>query len=127
MRYGWAAIVGAGAFGVAQAWLFAWQAPAGLAVDDPGWFLNSGANMKTIVAVIATASLAWGLLVRMNPIPTAVAIAAGASLVMVGVLFAVGPGNLFPIVIAIGAGLLFAASGAGTFAGYGARRLMGRG
>ena len=41
---------------------------------------------------------------------------------MIGVLSVIGPGNLFPIVIVIGAAIAVVSAGAGALAGWGLRR-----
>jgi len=44
--------------------------------------------------------------------------AAGALAAMIAILAAIGPGNLFPIVIAFGAVIAVASTGAGALAGW---------
>ena len=53
-------------------------------------------------------------------------VAAGALVAMVLVLAVVGPGNLFPIVVAIAAVIAAASGGAGALAGWSLRRVRTR-
>jgi len=92
------------------------------------WFLNSSravaftaASLMAIGAIVALASAdrrTW-LIAGLN-------LAAGATAAMTVILFAVGPGTLFPIAITIGALVVGISSIAGALAGaavrYAARR-----
>ena len=87
-----------------------------------GWWLDSGrgvAIVTTVLAVLAAAiasrSMTWPL--RRGDVATVLAFWAGANLGMAGVLFSVGPGNLFPIVLAIGAAISAAAVAGGSAIG----------
>jgi hypothetical protein len=53
-------------------------------------------------------------------------VAAGALLAMIVVMSVIGPGNLFPIAIAIGAAIAAASGGAGALAGWSLRRVRPR-
>src|SRR5882672_448998 len=72
------------------------------------WFLNSG----RAVAFTAASLMAVGAIVALtNPdrgtwLIAAVNLAAGASAAMIVILFAVGPGTIFPIAITIGAAVV---------------------
>jgi hypothetical protein len=90
-------------------------AAAGVQLLAPGgWWLDSGrgvAIVTTVLAVLAAAiasrSMTWPP--RRGDIADALALWAGANAGMAAVLFSVGPGNLFPIVLAIGAAISAAA------------------
>jgi hypothetical protein len=94
-----------------------------LLVDPPaashsrGWFLDAGQNVLIIglTLVVAAALLsAW----RGRIVDLPIAFAFGAMLAMAATLFAVGPGNLFPIAIALGSAVIAAAVFTGTVAGF---------
>jgi hypothetical protein len=92
------------------------------------WFLNSGravaltAGSLMVVAAIAALTISdrrdW-LVVGMN-------LTAGATVAMVIVLFAVGPGTLFPIAIVIGTVVVAVSSAAGALAGAAVRHVSPR-
>ena len=86
-----------------------------------GWWLNTGQG-------VALTSLVLALLAVAIAVPAAgprstrnfqrpVALWAGANLGLAVVLFRVGPGNIFPIVLAFGAGISALAVGAGSLIG----------
>jgi uncharacterized membrane protein len=113
-----AAAVGAAAFLAAQVPLLLGNGAA--MYDNPGWFTNAGSNVSTIAVVVAliaapvSFALGW----------TAAAVyALGAFLAMTAVLFAIGPGNLFPLTMAVGGAVLACATAAGAALGLGARAL----
>jgi len=70
------------------------------------WFLNdSGRAVALTAATLFAAALAAGLLWaldRADAIVHGINVAAGAAAAMTGVLVAVGPGTIFPIVIVAG-------------------------
>jgi hypothetical protein len=87
-----------------------------------GWWLNSGRGVAITGIVLALTAVAVGFRARAwpwrNPIAAAAtAFWAGANIGMAVVLFRAGPGNLFPIVLAIGAGISAIAVGAGSIVG----------
>jgi len=92
------------------------------------WFLNSG----RAVAFTAGSLLIMGLVAGINTsawrdsMITAGNVLAGAVAAMIVVLFAVGPGTLFPIAIVIGAVVLGVSSAAGVFAGWALRSGLSR-
>jgi len=92
------------------------------------WFLNSG----RAVAFTAGSLLIIGLVAGINTpawrdsMITAGNLLAGAVAAMIVVLFAVGPGTLFPIAIVIGAAVLGVSSAAGVFAGSALRSGLSR-
>jgi hypothetical protein len=82
-----------------------------------GWFLDAGPNVLIIGLTLAGAAAVistWrGVIVELP-----IAFAFGAIVAMIGTLFAVGPGNLFPIAIALGTAVIAAAVVAGTTVGF---------
>ena len=120
------AAVGAGVFAAAQFALFASSGEPG-ATDASGWFLNRGLNVLVMMSAMAAA--AAGVTLAATSVPawySAGAVAAGAVVVMAATLFTIGPGSIFPIVIAVGALVLAIASGAGALIGRGVRRAFAR-
>lgn len=105
-------LAGAVAFAAAQAVLFA-RAGSALrpTIDSGGWFLNSAAGIAAMAIVAAAASAA---VARARPPATIwegwAAFVAGAAVAFVATLFVLGPGTIFPIVIA--AGVVVIATGA---------------
>jgi hypothetical protein len=86
------------------------------------WFLNSGRAVAFTAALLVVASAVVSTSDRRESIIRGANVAAGALLAMIAVLFVVGPGNLFPIVIAIGGLIAVASTGAGALAGWGVHR-----
>jgi hypothetical protein len=92
------------------------------AFTPTGWWLNSSRGVAITSTVLALLALVTGLLVRWGSLLRARVVAAaalwtGANIGMAVVLFTAGPGTLFPIVLAIGAGISAAAVGAGSAIG----------
>lgn len=97
-------LAGAVAFAAAQAALFLVAGDTRRpTVDSPGWFLNSGRGVL-VMALVAAA--VCGAALRAWPAGTIwkgwVAFVAGAAIALVISVFALGPGTIFPIVIAAG-------------------------
>jgi hypothetical protein len=95
-------------------------------IKDNGWFLNSGRG----VLAVGLACAAVGALVgfsRRDSVRKATMVAGGAVLAMIGVLFRIGPGTIFPIVIAFGAVVIGGATAAGAGVGTAVRRAFGVG
>jgi hypothetical protein len=87
-----------------------------------GWWLNSGRGVAITSTVLVLLAAASGFLIRSGPLSRDRAVAAaalwtGANIGIAVVLFIVGPGTVFPIVLAIGAGISAAAVGAGSAIG----------
>jgi hypothetical protein len=84
-----------------------------------GWWLNSSRGV--VIASVVLAVLAAVASCRARPgLPrpaVAAAIWTGANIGMAIVLFSIGPGTIFPIVLAVGAGVSACAVGAGSLAG----------
>jgi hypothetical protein len=106
-------LAGAVAFASAQAVLFlVFDQSARPSVDASGWFLNSGTGIAAMATVLAITAFtvktamwrSWALFV------------AGGVLALVAAVFLFGPGTIFPIVIAAGAGLIALAALAGALA-----------
>jgi hypothetical protein len=90
------------------------------------WFLNSGRAVAFTAALLAVATAVVSTSDRRESIIRGANVAAGAVAAMIVVLSVIGPGNLFPIVVAIGAAILVASGGAGVLAGWGLRRARTR-
>jgi hypothetical protein len=87
-----------------------------------GWWLNSGRGVTITCLVLAllavpvgAAALSWPLQPRSAVWPGA--LWAGANIGLAIVLFRVGPGNIFPIVLVVGAGISALAVGTGSLFG----------
>jgi uncharacterized membrane protein YdfJ with MMPL/SSD domain len=95
-----------------------------------GWWLNTGQGVA--VASLVLALLAAAIAVQpARPLSSAslrrpVALWAGANIGLALVLFRVGPGNIFPIVLAFGAGISALAVGAGSLIGVLSRLALRR-
>ena len=110
------AAAGAVTFGAVQSWLLAASREAGTA--DPGWFLNGrDAGMALLTAVALVSALVSAVRGR-NHAVGALAFTVGAVLSLVIVLFAIGPGTIFPIVIVFGAIVLTGATFLGAGLGW---------
>jgi hypothetical protein len=86
------------------------------------WFLNSGRAVAVTAALLVVAGAVVSASDRRESIIRGANVAGGALIAMIGVLSVIGPGNLFPIVIVIGAAIAVASAGAGALAGWGLRR-----
>lgn len=118
-----ALLIGAAVFVLAQGWLLEHAAPMA-GVEHSGWFLNSGLGVRVISRTFIVTGILAGLL-RHGGLMDAALIAAGAVLAMTIVLFSIGPGTIFPIVVAFGTAAVFGATGIGAVVGVAARRLLG--
>jgi len=112
-------LAGAVAFATAQAVLFLVTGDTRRpTVDSPGWFLNSG---QGILVMAFVAAAVCGATVRAWPAGTIwkgwLAFVAGAGVALVTSVFALGPGTLFPIVIAAGLVVVGVGALAGAAAG----------
>jgi hypothetical protein len=87
------------------------------------WFLNSGRAVAFTASLLVVAGAVVSASDWRESIVRAANVAAGALVALIVVLSVVGPGNLFPIVIAIGAAITVASAGAGALAGWSLRRL----
>jgi hypothetical protein len=87
-----------------------------------GWWLNSGRGvaitafmLAVLAALVAARTLRWPFQARETA--AVAALWAGANVGMAVMLFRVGPGTIFPIVLGVGAGVSALAVGAGSLAG----------
>lgn len=92
-----------------------WVDPGGA---YPVWFLNSGRAVAVTTGWLLIAALLGAL--AAPPARDAVgrrmlSVAIGAVAAMAAILFATGPGTIFPIVLAVGAVLVAAPVAAGTY------------
>jgi hypothetical protein len=111
------AAAGAFTFVIAQMYLFA-TAPDGFADSaNCGWFLNASRGVWTIAYAVAAGAAAMSFLAHERLWLHAFYVA-GVVAGMTVVLLAVGPGTIFPIVIAIGTVIVLMAVICGSFAGY---------
>jgi hypothetical protein len=114
---------GATLFAAVQAWLFQ-STPPIPEIEDSGWFLNSGAGVKAVAWAFAAAGALIGLSRSdwIDWIVEEALLIAGGIGGMVAILFSIGPGTIFPIVIAFGSMILAGATAAGAGLGFLARR-----
>jgi hypothetical protein len=87
-----------------------------------GWWLNSGQGVALTMGVLAALAVPVGAAALAWPIGAAAlawpgALWAGANLGLAIVLFHIGPGTIFPIVLAVGGGLSALAIAAGSLVG----------
>ncbi len=95
-------------------------------MDDSGWFMNSGRGVSAVglACVVVGGLVGFG---RRDGVREAVMVASGAVLAMIAVLFSIGPGTIFPIVIVFGTAIVAGATAAGTDIGTAVRRAFGVG
>jgi len=96
-----------------------------------GWWLNTGYGVALTSLVLALLAVAIGA-TSARPLvprsmPPAIALWAGANIGLAFVLFRVGPGTIFPIVLLFGAGISAIAVGAGSILGGLGRTMWSRG
>jgi len=88
------------------------------------WFLNSGRAGAVTAAFLFFAGAIVGGFSGGDPLRLGASVGGGAAVAaLVVLLWQVGPGNLFPIVIVIGTIVLMASSCAGSAAGWMLKRL----
>ena len=112
-------ILGAAAFiaanGVEVAAWSTWFGP-----DHEPWFLNSGRAVAFTAGCLLVAGMGAGAARRSalrEAMLDGVSVTVGAVLAMMGVLFATGPGAIFPIVLIFGSVIAAAASVPGALVG----------
>jgi hypothetical protein len=110
-------LAGFGVFAAAQAVLFMASDGSRLTIDSDGWFLNTGRGVLTLAAAVGLASAGMAALWSARLPQLASPVTLGAVLAMTVALFIIGPGTLFPIVIAVGTAVLGAAAVVGSFVG----------
>ena len=91
-------------------------------MNAPGWFLNSGRNVLFVGSILAAGAAAVYLR-RLASVRDAVFYGVGAVTAMIVTLFMIGPGNIFPIVIVFGMGVVALAVLAGATCGAAVRAL----
>jgi hypothetical protein len=111
------AIAGVGAFLAVQIFLLASSPASAQTPDHPGWFLNSGDNVRLMALGLSSGAAIAAFLHAGNPIWRALAFSGGAIVAMSAILFYLGPGTIFPIVLVIGSFIVAVAVGAGTAVG----------
>jgi hypothetical protein len=114
------ALLGALAFCVVQIPLLIATAPVPGTTESGGWFLNSGRNVLLIGVTLAIGAAVLTAR-KQGSDRDAVFYGIGAVLAMIVTLFAIGAGNIFPIVIVFGSGLVVFAVGAGGTCGAAVR------
>jgi hypothetical protein len=123
-------VLGAATFLAAHAvevWAWrAWFAPRG---DFGAWFLNSGRAVAVTVLCLFVVSLvsgAVGSAGQRDSLLRGASFSGGAIAVMTVVLFTIGPGTIWPIVLISGAAIIAASGVIGAFAGWVIRRATQR-
>jgi len=114
---------GAALFGLVQGWLFRSIAPVP-GIQDAGWFVNSGTGVGAVALAFALAGALVGI-ARKRSINEAAMVAAGAAVAMTLILFSIGPGTIFPIVLVFGTVILGGATATGLGLGMAVRRVAG--
>ena len=114
------AVVGIAAFAAPQVALFVTTPPSPI-MEDPGWFLNGGRNVATIGVVIGVVATLLAVRRRWRIEETAT-FGLGVLIAMAVTLFTIGPGTIFPIVIAVGAVVVGLVIAMGTAVGYAIQR-----
>ena len=113
------ALLGALVFCVVQIPLLIATPPVA-GITDPGWFLNSGRNVLLVGLTLAIGAAVLTAR-KQGSDRDAVCYGIGAVVAMIVALFMIGPGNIFPIVIVFGSGLIVFAVGAGGTCGAAVR------
>jgi peptidoglycan/LPS O-acetylase OafA/YrhL len=106
----------------------------GAALDGPGggyapWFLNAGRAVAFTAGCLFVAGALLGFGRRGLPRESIVAggnLALGAAAAMAVVLAVVGPGTLYPLALALGAGVCLVSGAGGAFGGSAFRTIFGR-
>ena len=94
--------------------------PPAAGITHPGWFLNSGRNVLLVGLALAIGAAVLTSRKQASD-RDAVLYGIGAVVAMIVTLFVIGAGNIFPIVIVFGAGLVVFAVGAGGTCGAAVR------
>jgi len=117
-------ILGAAAFITAHAVeVYRWRDWFDASNQSGPWFLNNGTAVAVTSAAVAGAAALSALLWARNGRHAArqsLEVAAGAVLAMAITLVVVGPGNIFPIVVAVGTMILTVSALMGGWLGYAA-------
>jgi hypothetical protein len=121
------ALLGALVFLGAEFVLFRGAGPERFGPASAGWFLNSGHGVVVVAVALTVLSAGVGVLGSMPLFRSGSAVALGAIVAMVATLILIGPGNIFPIVIAAGMLVISAAVALGLVLGAGVRRARASG
>jgi hypothetical protein len=111
---------GAALFSAVQVWLFQVATPIP-GIENAGWFLNSGRGVRVVATTFAVVGALIGLS-RRDWMAESATTATGAMCVMTVVLFRIGPGTIFPIVMVFGTVVVCVAIAVGASVGMLARR-----
>jgi hypothetical protein len=115
-------LLGVSAFWAAQVPLVLSTPAVAGGINAPGWFLNSGQNALLVGSIVAAGATL--LYVRkLATVRDAVFYGIGAVMTMIATLVAIGPGSLFPIVVAFGMCVIALAVLVGATCGAGVRAL----
>lgn len=82
-----------------------------------GWWLDSGTRVAIVVATLFVSAAALARATSASRWGAAASLWAGAMVTMTTVLFWIGPGTIWPIVLVVAAMLTAAAIASGTFVG----------
>jgi hypothetical protein len=111
-------LAGAVAFAAAQAVLFLMAGQSARpTVDGSGWFLNSGTGIALMALAMAVASFIVSMAFPTSLWQGWAAFMGGGVAALVAAVFLLGPGTIFPIVIAVGAVVIAVAALAGASGG----------
>jgi len=119
---------GAAFLGAHAVEVWAWRtrfAPAG---EFAAWFLNSGraaAFTAVCLFVVSAMASAFGSADQRESLIRGAYFSGGAVAAMTIVLFGIGPGTIWPIVLVSGAAIVAASGVAGAFIGQTVRRVVG--
>ena len=114
------ALLGALAYCVVQIPLLIATPPVAGTTEPGGWFLNSGRNVLLVGLTLAIGAAVLTAR-KQGSDRDAVFYGIGAVVAMIVTLFSMGAGNIFPIVIVFGSGLIVFAVGAGRTCGAAVR------
>lgn len=120
---------GSAAFGAAHALeVYRWREWFDPENRHEPWFLNSGSALILTLAAVAAAAAAGVLLSSRgarNASRQSLQVAGGAVLAMAITIFVIGPGTIFPIVLAMGATLMTLGALLGGLLGFAAAWCLG--
>jgi hypothetical protein len=94
---------------------------------DQAWWMNSGRSMVVTAVAVFAAALVLGLRRRASLLAGGAWMLLGLTGAMVGVLMFVGPGNIWPIVLVAGGGILGVSVAAAVLVAAVVRRVVGIG
>jgi hypothetical protein len=122
-------VLGAAAFLAAHAVeVYRWRDWFDATGGQPPWFLNSGTAIVLTAAAVALAAAGGAMLWASSGREAgqqSFGVAGGAALAMATTLVVIGPGNIFPIVLIIGTGILAISAVFGGWLGFTAASALG--